>query len=191
MDYRRAMGDDIEFRFDFSGVTELEFHPYMIETAYKYLKVAAVTDIGHIRSVTSALALEILFKSFNAKAVENIGAINEKYKFIGNLNGPDRHDLIKLWEIIPTNIQNVLLRSSDDLRVIEEHRTIFVLSRYAYEPDAPKSNQDSLFKLTYWFVFVTITLYRSKGCTDLFIQCCEIDNEMKEMVSRRWFLPLL
>lgn len=185
---RMSMPEEINFVLDYSLIKSMEFRPHMVEVAYDYVCLAEKSQKNEIQEVLSALSLEILFKSYSSRAVENIGKINEKYDFCGNLKPHERHDLKKLWDLLPKEIQMCLLRWPHDLEEIEKKRHTFLKGRYMYEKGHTGSHSDRLIRIARFAIFKTIMLYREKGCKDPFIENCSILEEMKALESQGWFL---
>jgi hypothetical protein len=158
---------------------QLEFRPYMIETAYDYYMVPKVSlhQRGTIRSVMSALAIEILLKSFNVVSNGNVGKINETYEFNKKSlsKGEAAHDLIALMKALPLDLQQYLV-SSDDIGILVSNADLFITSRYVYEKTAQINISDSLIKLAAKLICKIIYLYQQKGCIDPFIVNFDVDE---------------
>ncbi|WP_024610953.1 hypothetical protein [Pseudoalteromonas sp. TB64] len=147
--------------------------PHMIETSYLYLKSSELmwTHSISISIANAALALEILFKSFNCKVVSNNGLLNEKYQFNSKvLNKKESaHDLVHLFNALPSSIKHKF--SCDlSLTLIEKYRCTFIESRYIYEKNAILGGTTALMDMTAQLIEKTIEIYIERGCTDLWIR---------------------
>ena len=120
--------------------TDWIFAPHVIETAYYYWKAAEHLWplYSSVAVINAVLSIEIALKSFNVKVSGNEGKLNEDYSFKSNLKRGEKHDLIKLYDILPDDIKCRLL-SKPDLYYLEQHRDTFIKDRYIYEKDAQKS----------------------------------------------------
>lgn len=84
---------------------------WMIETGYKYAKVASLAwaegNLGSESEVNAALAVEILLKSLLAEPVENelTGTAAEQFKITGKNPG---HNLFELYKAIPADLRSKL-----------------------------------------------------------------------------------
>ena len=154
--------------------TEWTFSPLMVETAYMYFKAAKILyPVGKLEQVAvinAALSLEILFKSYNSSTSSNEGELNEKYNFqkgkhknIGN-----GHNLIQLYGLLPNEIK---AKFDDDFTVdmLEKYKDTFITDRYFYEKNSSRSYSTILIGLAERFITETVTLYKEKGCDDLWI----------------------
>lgn len=104
---------------------------WMVETACKYAKIAAIAweydrNLGLQAEVNAALAIEILLKSSLAKPVNNeyVGTIKTQYETTKR-----EHDLHSLYLAIPKNLQLKL-------------GCIVMNKRYDYEPDSKGISYD-------------------------------------------------
>lgn len=151
------------------NIEKIEFRAPMIECAFDYYMVATRSshDKIAIKCVMSALALEMILKSFNSDVVGNHGQLNETYKFKRYVL-PDKanaHDLMILVNALPEYIRDYLF-DENDLLVIEENRVTFMVDRYGYEKDAREIYFDDITKLTAKILCKVIYLYRIQGCRD-------------------------
>ncbi|MCO7207502.1 hypothetical protein WDB89_05320 [Pseudoalteromonas sp. B5MOD-1] len=161
------------------SLSQIDFRPYMIECAYDYYMVAKTASHQRmgLQSVLSVLSIEILFKSFNALAVDNIGQPNETYIFDRNSlpKKSDPHDLITLYHSLPDDIAKFLV-SENELEILHKYRSSFKSSRYTYEPSANKSHRDDIIKLTAKLLCYVVLLYKQQGCKDSFIQYFDVEE---------------
>ncbi|MCG7538981.1 hypothetical protein [Pseudoalteromonas sp. OF7H-1] len=146
--------------------------PHMIETSYAYLLSSKLMWQHNITVsiVHAALSLEILFKSFHAEVSGNEGQINEKYKLKtdGILKGKDKHDLLSLYDSLPTDIKR-LFESDFTRDMLTKYRKVFVDSRYVYERDAISGGSDALASIADMLIRKTVEIYRQRGCDDIWI----------------------
>ncbi|MBW4965307.1 hypothetical protein KZZ04_02865 [Pseudoalteromonas sp. CR1] len=123
--------------------------PHMIETSYLYLKSSELMwpySIS-ISIVNSALALEILLKSFNCRVIND--EQYEKYQFNSKVlnKGENAHDLMHLYDALPDTIKHKL--SNDfDLDLIKKYRHTFTNSRCIYEKNAITGGSTALMEMT-------------------------------------------
>lgn len=79
--------------------------PWMVESAYRYLKAAKHLRRGHdmldTAQINAALGMEILLKSFVSKPNGNLGQVNETYELDYNAIKA-AHEHLKAAERIPT-----------------------------------------------------------------------------------------
>ncbi|WP_108944453.1 hypothetical protein [Shewanella halifaxensis] len=162
----------MEFIPDISQVEKIDFRPYMVECGFDYYMVAAKSSHQRmeVQCVMSALAIEIILKSFNANAAGNQGQLNEIYKFDRSSlpKKSDPHDLVLLADALSPSVSKYLF-DEHDLEVIEENRTIFKSSRYVYEQTANTIHYDDIIKLAAKMLCKVIYLYKKQGCADPFI----------------------
>lgn len=147
--------------------------PHMIETSYLYLKSSELMwpHSISISIVNSALALEILLKSFNCRVMNNDDQLNEKYQFNSKVlnKGENAHDLIHLFDALPNTIKHKL--SNDfDLDLIKKYRHTFTNSRYIYEKNAIKGGSTALMEMTAMLLRKTVDFYLERGCSDIWIK---------------------
>ncbi|MFM5705595.1 hypothetical protein ACET7L_07455 [Aeromonas veronii] len=161
------------FSKDLSNCEQFEFKPYIVETAFDYYNFA-YRNYGKldISACLSALAIEIAFKSFLAKPIENIGKVNELY------TGYRGHELYTLLCQIPSGIADFIVEEKDRdlLRLYNDY---FLKGRYVYEQ---KDDCTPHYKKHYEFIKLAgkiitsvLYLYREKGCDDAFITNLNID----------------
>ncbi len=169
----------MKLKIDTQSLPKVDFRPYMIECAYDYYMVAKTASHQRmgLQSVLSVLSIEILFKSFNALAVDNIGQPNETYIFDRKSlpKKSDSHDLITLYHSLPDDIAKFLV-SENELETLHKYRAYFKSSRYIYEPSANKSYRDDIIKLAAKLLCYVVFLYKQQGCKDSFIQYFDVDE---------------
>ncbi|HUU17879.1 MAG TPA: hypothetical protein VMW72_12060 [Sedimentisphaerales bacterium] len=109
------------------------FAAHAIETAYSYWKASEQLwpQFPNVAVINAALSIEIALKSFNVEVSGNKGKIDESYSFKSNLKGPQRHDLIKLYDILPDDLKCRLLDKSD----------LYYLDKLGAAEPQPKSNR--------------------------------------------------
>ncbi len=169
----------MKFIPDISQVEEITFRPYMIECGFDYYMVAEKSEHQRmeIQCVMSALAIEVLLKSFNAEVSGNHGQLNETYKFSRSSlpKNTDPHDLVVLTEALPPSLREYLFDHSD-LRVINKNRSIFKRSRYVYEQSANTVYFNDIIKLAAKTLCHVIYLYKERGCKDPFILHTDVNE---------------
>ena len=146
------------------------FAAHAIETAYSYWKASEQLwpQFPNVAVINAALSIEIALKSFNVEVSGNKGKIEESYSFKSNLKGPERHDLIKLYDILPDDLKCRLLDKSD-LYYLDKHRDTFIVDRYIYEKDAQKGASNVIIGIAGDLVQNCVELYKEKGCKDPWI----------------------
>jgi hypothetical protein len=172
--------NSIRFSPDISDVGSIEFRPYMIECAYDYYMVSmtATHQRMGIQTVMSALAIEVLLKSFNSKVTGNHGRLDETYEFNKHEALPKRsnaHDLFILYHSLPKSIQSYLFDYSD-FEIIESNKDLFTTSRYVYEQSANSIHNDDIIKLAACLICKVAYLYLKQGCGDPFVKTLDIDK---------------
>lgn len=162
----------MEFTPDTSQVEKIDFRPYMVECGFDYYMVAKKSPHQRmaIQCILSALAIEVILKSFNAEVAGNHGLLNETYKFDRSLlpKKSASHDLVVLADALSPSVRKYLF-DKHDLQVIEENRSIFTSSRYVYEQTANTIHFDDIIKLAAKTLCNVIYLYKKQGCDDPFI----------------------
>jgi hypothetical protein len=154
--------------------SEWIFSPHMVETAYHYFKAARtlypIGNLGQVAVINAALSLEILFKSYNASVSANEGKLNEKYDFQREklTNKRNGHDLIQLYGLLPNEIK-AKFNDSFTLDMLEKYKNTFTSDRYFYEKNASSGYSTTLIDLAERFIKETVSLYKEKGCDDLWI----------------------
>lgn len=146
---------------------------WAVEIAYKYYLAAVHTwHIDGLVSMTNAaLAIEILLKSYRLKPTKNIGAINERYSW--EKSKGDGHDLSKLFDELPSSIQDKLA-TSFEREMLYKYRNFFKESRYGYETNAASGHSQTLQKIAGAMILKTVKIYRIRNNPDLFIQNFQI-----------------
>ncbi len=181
----------MEFVPNISKVEIIDFRPHMIECGFDYYMLAEKSSHQRIeiQCVMSALAIEVILKSFNAQVVGNLGQINETYKFDRSSlpKKADPHDLVTLTEALTPSVCTYLFDKSD-LKVIEKNRSIFKSSRYVYEQTANTIHFDDIIKLAAKTLCKVIYLYKKRGCKDPFILHAKV-NELYFGSVQQFILP--
>jgi hypothetical protein len=159
-------------------VSELEwsFSPHMVETAHHYYEAAKVLyphgNLGQVAVINAALAIEILFKSFNSSIAANEGKLNEKYNFQhGKLPKKNRnaHNLMQLYELLPNEVKSKF-HDKFILDMLEKYKHVFTADRYFYEKTARSSYSSTLIEIAGKLIHITALIYKEKGCTDIWIE---------------------
>ena len=107
--------------------------PWMVESAYRYLKAAKHLRRGHdmldIAQINAAIGMEILLKSFVARPNGTHGKIHETYDLEASMikaahlelkrsgrAAPklDKHDLLRLFYAVPANVRSRLLFDQEE-----------------------------------------------------------------------------
>ncbi|WP_223457931.1 MULTISPECIES: hypothetical protein [unclassified Pseudomonas] len=166
--------------------------PWMVESAYRYLKAAIYLRRGHdmldIAQINAAIGMEILLKSFVSKPDDKLGQVNETYKLDddaleaaheylktvervpANRRYPNKHDLLTLFYAIPESIRQ-RIRLDRHEHWIEKYRDVFTKARYRYEKSAAKGSDDILIGVLDELIDDVVDWYRELGCKDMFIVC--------------------
>lgn len=168
--------------------------PWMVESAYRYLKAAKHLRRGHdmldIAQINAAIGMEILLKSFVSKPNGNLGQVNETYELdMGAIKtahehlkatdripayrkdrGPNKHDLLTLFHAIPEPIRQ-RIRLDRHEHWIEKDREVFTNARYRYEAGAPGGYDDILIGVLDELIEDVVHWYRELGSKDVFIVC--------------------
>jgi hypothetical protein len=170
----------LQFKPDVAPVPQVEFRPFMVETAYDYLAtvLTCTRQRGFVQETLGVLAIEIILKSFVVKVSGSAGQLDERYEVDrSHLPGRpgDLHNLKYLAQVLAPAVRSYLLDTSDE-QVIEEHQDTFKNSRYTYERNAPSSSSDGPHRLAAKLVCKTIYLYRHQGCDDRFVKGFDIDK---------------
>lgn len=169
---------DIEYVPNTSSVGAVDFRPYMVEVAWNYcdLVLRSTLQRGMIEQTLAALAIEIVLKSYNAVVVDNVGELNETYRFQlpPGAKVSNKHNLVVLAKLLRADLREFLIEPLDEA-VLEENQDAFSNSRYYYEASAPKSSSDSAMKLAIKLVCKTLLLYKQRGCTDPFVVAFDVD----------------
>lgn len=176
---------DILFTWNTSKIDIIEFRPYMVETAYDYYMTAKESTHKRrvIQNVMSSLVLEILIRTFSTKI---LGKNDGQYRYIKDQNKKDVHDLMMLYSGLHPSIQEYLF-SSDDLEILTIHKDTFKNSRYFYEELQTNNRNtnklinrspysDDIDKLAAKIICKIIHLYRTKDCSDSFINFFNISD---------------
>ncbi len=170
------------FKFfpDTSGLTAIEFKPYMVESAYDYYMTCTTSPHQRmgIQTVMCALGIEILLKSFHAKVSGNHGKLNETYEFNKKETLPKQanaHDLIVLYHALSKEMKAYLF-DPPDLEILNANKDLFTRSRYVYESSANKIHASDITKLAACLICKIIFLYRELGCADPFITSFNIEE---------------
>lgn len=171
----------------------------MIEVAWKYCR-AGLADAERngpdmATQALGTLAIEIVFKSYNAVVTANDGTLNERYAFDTNAlqqtmsadstaksgrtsrtnRTIDKHNLRRLADALPPAIKAYLLNKADD-NSISEHQDSFKQCRYYYERTVPATYDDTMIRLAVALICKTVYLYQQQGCTDPFIRTFDVDG---------------
>tara|TARA_R110001583_G_C5530947_1_gene398515 strand:+ start:108 stop:626 length:519 start_codon:yes stop_codon:yes gene_type:complete len=159
--------------------SELEwtFSPHMLETAHHYYEAAKILyphgNLGQVAVINAALALaiEIVFKSFNSSVSANEGKLNKKYDFQRNKlsNRRDAHNLIELYELLPKEIK-CKFHDKFTLDMLEKYKNVFTADRYFYEKTARSSYSGTLIEIAGKLIHISALIYKEKGCTDIWVQ---------------------
>ncbi|WP_139124189.1 hypothetical protein [Aliivibrio fischeri] len=131
-----------------------------------------------VQTVMSALAIEVLLKSFNAKVTGNHGRLDETYEFNKKESlpkGSNAHDLTVLYNSLPKSVQGYLFDRSD-FEIIEINKDLFTTSRYVYEQSANNIHNDDIIKLAACLICKVVYLYLKQGCDDPFIKLFDIEK---------------
>lgn len=169
----------MKFSPDVGHINSVDFRPYIVECAHDYYIVS--NESPHqkmgVQCVMSALAIEVLLKSFNSEVARNEGRLNEKYRFDSSAlpKGANSHNLSVLVGALPEEIAKYLF-SSSDLDVIEKEKDLFTSSRYVYEPEAKITHHDGIIKLAAKLICKVVYLYKQQGCDDPFIENFDVEN---------------
>ena len=120
------------------------FPARMVETAYKYAKVAQLAlkeRLGTQSEVNAALSIEILLKSVQAKSV------NKGNDYISmRFSSKHGHNLLELYNTVPPTTKKRLGIESYK-ETFTEKKDVFITSRYDYEANAPSSSTDTLLQI--------------------------------------------
>lgn len=147
--------------------------PYMVETAHGYSKAAASLWNQNflVAVINAALAVEILFKSFNARVSANAGMLEEKYTFDDSVlpKNANKHDLMALFDALPPDV-NKKFKDRYTVDMLEAYRDAFIKDRYIYEPGARAGASGALLGVADDLIKKTVSIYRQRGCTDIWIQ---------------------
>ncbi|MFA0088716.1 hypothetical protein [Vibrio sp. 10N.261.51.F12] len=171
---------DVKFSPSIVGIESVDFRPYMVENAYDYYLISTTSPHQRmgIQTVMCALSIEIILKSFHTIVTSNHGKLNETYEFNKKDALPKRsnaHDLVVLYEALPSNIQRYLF-DAVDLKVLTTNKDLFTQSRYAYEQSANSVHNDEVIKLAACLICKMVFLYRELGCNDPFIELFDIEK---------------
>lgn len=157
--------------------SELEwtFSPHMLETAHHYYEAAKVLyphgNLGQVAVINAALAIEIVFKSFNSSVSGNEGKLNEKYDFQRKKlpNRWDAHNLIELYELLPNEIKSKF-HDEFTLDMLKKYKNVFTADRYFYEKNARSSYSSTLIDIAGKLIHISALIYKEKGCTDIWVE---------------------
>ncbi|ODX70630.1 hypothetical protein [Vibrio parahaemolyticus] len=144
--------------------------PYMVESAYNYLRAAKVLwrepNLGTVAIVNAAIGLEILLKSFIAEPVENSrkGTESEQYE----INGKRLHKLTDLAKQIDPDIYQSL-RLQRHERWFERFDNLFVEARYPYEPSSRAGYSEVPISIGIEILNDVINWYKYSGSPDSWI----------------------
>jgi len=166
--------------------------PWMVESAYRYLKAAKHLRRGHdmldVAQINAAIGMEILLKSFVSKPNSNHGQVNETYELDNEVikiahqhlktadripsyrkdKPPNKHDLLTLFYAIPEPIRRRIRLDRHEHR-IDKDREVFTNARYRYENGADKGYDDILIGVLDELIEDVVHWYRELGCKDTFI----------------------
>lgn len=144
--------------------------PWMLESASNYLRAATFLErqanLGSVAMVNSAIAIEIILKSFSAEVVRNmrIGTIGEQYKINGRL-----HSLYSLSEKIDRETYNALGFERFKETFIK-YDSVFMTARYPYEANAHTGFNSALTQVGIEIFNETIGWYKRTGNADQWVQ---------------------
>lgn len=164
------------------------FAPWMVESAYKYLRASEIlfrTDrnLLHVASINAAIGLEILLKSFDANVTENGGTLYQNYEpntpairaahkmLLESGDAEERlnfHDLLILYFAIPEPVR-IAVNLHRFETTIEHCRHLFAGSRYEYEAKSRTGFDDSAIQALRVLVPNVVTYCKQQGCTDPWI----------------------
>jgi len=182
---------NLEYNPNVSSVGPVEFRPYMVEVAWNYCQLLLSSNFhrGMIEQTLAALAIEIVLKSYNSVAVDNIGELNETYQFQvpPGEKVSNKHNLVSLANLLRPDVRRYLVEPLDE-DVLLENQDAFSNSRYYYEPAAPKSSTDSAMKLAVELICKTVVLYRQRGCLDPFVKRFDVNAAYFNHVQRFGFV---
>ncbi|HBO5654328.1 hypothetical protein [Pseudomonas aeruginosa] len=145
---------------------------WMIETGYKYAKVASLAwaegNLGSESEVNAALAVEILLKSLLAEPVENelTGTAAEQFKITGKNPG---HNLFELYKAIPADLRSKL-GLVRHVNTFKEKKDVFTTRRYSYEPRTEGTYDNTLLHLAAELIPKLVEHFIESGSTDPWLQ---------------------
>ncbi|MEE8056482.1 MAG: hypothetical protein V3T17_01415 [Pseudomonadales bacterium] len=145
--------------------------PYMLESASDYLRAAKILwsqpNLGGVAVMNSAIAIEIILKSFIAKPSENNrkGTISEQYK----IKGTKLHTLPELAKSIDLEIYQKLGFHQYECW-FEKFSNLFVQSRYPYEPTSRGGYSEVPIQVGVEMFNSTISWYKETGNTDPWVK---------------------
>jgi hypothetical protein len=153
----------------------MEMRPWMVQTAYEYLKAARLLWMNNLSvpsSVSAAIGVEILLKSFLVEINGESGGLGEQYLF-NNKKYQIRnsgHNLLDLFNAIPDNIKTEL-----NLHKYKEYfrnyfKTSFLDDRYPYEKKASGGYSEVLTDIGDEILSVIIKWYKENKCNDPWIE---------------------
>lgn len=144
--------------------------PYMVETAFHYSRAArSLWGIeSGISLVNAAISIEILLKSYNSKITGNVSAVNQKYHFNTNCLNENRHNLVHLFNALPSDAREKL-EEPYMLELLIKYQNTFVSERYVYELNTRGGGSSSLIDISEDLVRKTVAIYKELGCDDSWV----------------------
>ena len=153
----------------------MEMRPWMVQTAHEYLKASRLlfTNNLHVSStVTAAIGVEILLKSFLVEIDGEKGGLGEKY-FFDNKKYKIKnsgHNLLELFNAISDNIKSELNFYKYEEYLSKYYQTPFLDDRYPYEKQASGGYSDALTDIGEEMVSTVIKWYKDNKCNDPWIE---------------------
>lgn len=141
--------------------------PYMLESAYSYLRAAKILwtqpNLSGVAIVNSAIAIEIILKSFSSQPSENDrkGTVSQQYE----VSGKKSHTLTKLAKEIDPEIYRKL-RFHEYECWFERFDKLFVEARYPYEPGSRSGATEMSIIVGVKMFRATMNWYKESGSND-------------------------
>lgn len=149
--------------------------PFMIETAYYYLRAAKIlwrerNNMQQVSLINAAIGIEILLKSFQSTPIDNanVGTIAENYNFPIKAKPYEKHNLKFLAQGIDSYLYKKLNIKIHE-NTLERYDNYFVASRYSYESTAMASYDSSLIDAGIEILQKTISWYKETKSSDPWI----------------------
>lgn len=157
----------------------------MVETAYKYAKVAQLAlkeRLGTQSEVNAALSIEILLKSVQAKSV------NKGNDYISmRFSSKHGHNLLELYNTVPPTTKKRLGIESYK-ETFTEKKDVFITSRYDYEANAPSSSTDTLLQIAARLIPKLVDYFIEQGSEDPWLTFYKMNPQNFNLVEQNFYL---
>lgn len=145
--------------------------PYMLEVASDYLRAAKILwnqpNLAGVATVNSAIAIEIILKSFIAQPVKNSrkNTVSEQYA----IKGKKIHGLNDLAKKVDTKLYKKLGFHNHEHWFVK-FDNLFVQARYPYEQNSTSGYLTIIFDVATDMFRATLNWYKESGNNDPWVK---------------------